>query len=302
MAVTSCKLVDIVNTTFDSRNLMSCTAEFRIIDTIPDSTEQKGRGRTTILNEATTASPDNFPTHWDYFDWAGETDLYAYATNFKIDRLKTEASQTIYKATVEYRPAAPGEVVLIGGNGINATNPLLRPPVWNGDVDTFTKLIDQDKDGNPVVNSAGDPFDPTLERPAITPVVTATYNYTDLSTAMDVCQAMHDATNSSAWQGRAMREVWCTEARPMARVTEGVNTFHPVAFRFALSKVGKKWDDEILNRGLSYKKNAGDAKNVVSDIEVNLADDGTLLDKDGTGTFKPFRTRPEVNFTTTLGF
>lgn len=75
-------------------------------------------------------------------------------------------SRLEWVVTGEYSP------LIISG----ATNPLEEPTVVSWGSKTYTVAAVKDKDGNPVVNSAGQPFDPPATREEHVIVATITYN------------------------------------------------------------------------------------------------------------------------------
>lgn len=301
MTVQSCKFINAKNTQFDSRNRMTATAVFRIIDDTP------GRSRRTIMDEALTASPDNFPSLWKPWSWLSDTDNTTFATTFSIDLEDEDKSNLIYIAEVGYRPAAPGETILFDGGGAstgnNATDPLSRPLRWGTpSLHVEVRVLEKDQTGKAILNSAGKPFDPGLEVQVAFPVRTAFYNYADEDTALAASLNMLDAVNDTTWRGNAERTVWCKVAQVLPEVDEQGNTYTPVKFDFVYQRDGEKWDAEILNRDHGYLKEAEVLSSFQpTDDEKVLASDGTI-DTSGNGSYSTFRHRVEKDFANVLGF
>lgn len=298
MSVTSCTLNGRLcgDAEFDQRNL----GTYQLYWNITTNSHMSGKA---VANGALSGSPHPLPTLWSTYSYLGEDDDYAYLRKLTIKK-RSKRSLYHWLATGTYTPLAPGEVHATS-NGFNASNPIDRPPVWEGDGEVYTKLIEVDQAGDAIVNPAGKPYNPTLEREEARCIVVATKNYATLTAALDVMQAMTNAVNSAAWQGRAIRNVWCQEARPHAHQTEGDKTYYPVSFRFALKEDDGVWDDKILQQGFGYLTTAND-ESTYTEVDgpepVLLDNDGTKLAAGVAGKFATHRTLREVNFTTELGF
>jgi hypothetical protein len=93
----------------------------------------------------------------------------------------------LYKFTATYGPWNPLE---------NLENPLDKPvlPIIEGQ--TFEHPIFVDKDGNPIVNSAGDPYDPPLTEEVVHLVIRFSKNYATLPAFFGYSNYINNAT----WQ------------------------------------------------------------------------------------------------------
>lgn len=103
---------------------------------------------------------------------------------------RTGDGGALWKATVRYGVWEPFEYV---------ENPLDAPilPLMEGT--TKSKVFSKDKDGNPIVNKAGDGYDPPVERE----VPREIYRFRIRTAAKPTWLAYKGYINSSAWQGFA---------------------------------------------------------------------------------------------------
>ena len=80
-------------------------------------------------------------------------------------------------------------------------NPLLRPAKFAWSTARYPVVVERDKDGNLIANSAGKPFDPPITRDDIRPVLTVRKNLPLAMIDANFIQAYVDSINQSAWFG-----------------------------------------------------------------------------------------------------
>lgn len=148
-------------------------------------------------------------------------------------------------------------------------NPLLRPPVISWDTITVAVPATHDADGNPVRNTAGDPFDPPPEEEETRLYLRVTKNMAtyDATGYME----FQDTVNSEAWLVFQPGEARCRKIRGDNRWENGLY-YWVVSFEFELRKevipkgaqdvstfqsgntnAKKSWFKYILNRGYREK-------------------------------------------------
>ena len=299
MAVLSCTLdyESGCDASYDDRNLGSYKVRWIIKSDVK-------HGPRTAANLALVVGPNPLPNLWSTYAYLDDTDDTSFLRQIDVNRY--DESRLLYEAIGSYRPNDPGEDSGSSGGGggdIANPDPLLRPVVWQGDGEVYTSLVEKDKDGAAVINAAGKPFDPGLEREETRCVATATKNYASLSGVFALMQFIGNSVNDKTWQGMAPRTVLCKEVRPQPLVTEGNVSFYPVSFRFVLRELGKTWDDELLEQGGGALTTPNDfASYEPSEDIVLLNSDGTERDPAGGGVYKTWRTYREVDFAAALGF
>lgn len=104
-----------------------------------------------------------------------------------------QISKYVYEVTAKYssKPSDSEE---------QDPNPLLRPPDIAWSKATYGKPLAKDLDGKPVVNSAGQPYDPPVEIERTRQVLTITRN--ELAYDYDLAEEYADALNSDTFYGK----------------------------------------------------------------------------------------------------
>lgn len=121
-----------------------------------------------------------------------------------------------------------------GGDGENvANNPEFEPPEIDWDFETDTKVVTRDLDGKPIVNSAGQPFDPPLSFDQAYAVLTFTRNqvFFNRQMATDFSFAVNKTTFLGAPPGAAQ----CMPPRAK-RVFKGSISYWRVTWRVRFSR------------------------------------------------------------------
>jgi hypothetical protein len=99
------------------------------------------------------------------------------------------------------------------GEGAQASafiaNPLEAPPSVRWSTESREEAVTLDRNGTPVLNSAGDPMDPTITRTVSNPVVTIERMLPAFDP--DLILTYKDRVNSSAWMGYPAGTVLCKD-------------------------------------------------------------------------------------------
>jgi hypothetical protein len=281
------------------RGTYSATWRAKVVGTGADV--DKKLGPKAIASGALSASPHPLPDFGDSYDLSAflpsETDAYSYAQGYSFAFHGDDRS--ICDVTVTFAPATSGGGQLTSANRAIA-NPFSRTAELWWDEESYTRIVDKDKDGVALTNAAGRSFDrpPTIEETR--GVLIAEFAVANLADAISLNRTYSNAVNSSTWtwaNSAAARTVICRYARSGRLVEEGSHSYYPFTMAFAFRESGQTWDMEILNEGFGYLE--GGVYKKSDDLEpVKLAADGTKLAEGGTATYRTFRVRREVDFNT----
>lgn len=160
----------------------------------------------------------------------------------KVDPVR--AGFGLYKVTVNYSI----------GTFSGEEDPLKQPPKLKWDIGSESLPVDHDPDGNPILNSALDAFDPPQSREFTTIFLTVTRNepYFDLTKALN----FSNRVNSSAFNIKgagivAPGQILCRSIKPNSEYIEGVR-FVPICYEFEL-RPGKMADSDGMWDGFKYR-------------------------------------------------
>ena len=174
-------------------------------------------------------------------------------------------------------------------------NPLMEPHRVSGEFRKYTAEATEDKDGDPLVNSAHERFKgPVVSRDFNRPSIHLEMNVAWLN--LTVLAGYVDAVNDSTWWGQSARKIKCSEF-DWQRVLYGTCNYYFIAkFTFELKE--DTWDFKVLDEGAKILEN-GEAIQYKDTREENTT---TLLDGSGQATTTPyyheFRVYPEKDFST----
>ena len=168
----------------DTKNVRNYTRTFRIItDSMLDGPFQ------------VTAIPPPFPVLFGFYsDPAGGIDLGALCN--KITPRQTD-EPFVWEVTCEFSSKIDNPEQAQDGSA--QQNPLLRPPVVKWSMAKFQRPVDQDNDGSPIVNSAGERFDPPIEIDDSRPVLHISRNEATVDPSLIV--QYQDAVNADTFFG-----------------------------------------------------------------------------------------------------
>lgn len=230
-----------------------------------------------------------------------EYDPYSYAQSYRIK--KRDESLKFALIEVTYTPLEPGDSKARRQSYAAATPsspaptlPWRRGPVWTSSDHTYTRIVDKDASGSPIVNAAGKSFDrpPTIQESE--PVLIAQFNVERLDYVLALQNTYPNRVNSAAWDltirsasadagttyplSFPARTARCLYVRPGPEATEGDRSFYPTTAAFAIKS--STWDLEILNEGYGYLESAGGAYKKATDSDGAVVSEPDLLAADGT--------------------
>lgn len=146
-------------------------------------------------------------------------------------------------------------------------SPLAMPPRIRVAGTRVSKLADVDRDGEPILNSVGDPYDPPLEKDStsLTLYVMRNEEVGSISVAMMNVLRRSDKVNAAAFLGfdkGTLKTSTLTlpdrEYDPVAR-----KYYYPMEYGFEFKPEG--WTTKVLNAGYFYKDQSGNRKQALVD-------------------------------------
>ena len=166
----------------------------------------------------------------------------------------------------------------------------------------FQRPAFKDKDDNAIVNSAGDPFLPTVERDDSRRVVTITKNMSSVpSYILDFEDAVNDAAFTVDGITIGARKAKCQNISVGKVEERNGTTYRKVQVVLHLRK--ETWDFEVLDTGLR-KKNGSDREVITNDdgteitSPVPLDGSGGVLSNpsESTAVYRTYQVYPELDF------
>lgn len=178
-------------------------------------------------------------------------------------------------------------------------NPLERRVRKSLRSNNFTRVLDQDQDGSPIVNSAGQPFDPLPEIEDDRTVIVFSRNVA--SFAVDLADQYKGSVNSDTWYGKPAGH-WKIIGWTSDEQFEGGQSYFAETIEAEYNRDG--WDLVVLDKGRYERNEEGDLVPIedgngqaVND-DVLLDGEGHQLDPDGevAGVFLTFSRYPRLPF------
>ncbi len=189
-----------------------------------------------VRNDPAQHSED--PTLW--------TVTIEYDTQLSSTAIGRESQQVDSSGETTTNPDSPSE------GGQRQENPLSRPPVYSVSFETVQEPLLEVYTGEdatlpgPLLNSAGDPFDPPPMVEKSYPVLTIKKNMVSFTYA--TLEMYQDSVNSVTWRGFGARKVKVHGISWESAFENGI-TFWAVTFVFKVRY--KTWDLQILDAGLN---------------------------------------------------
>lgn len=189
-----------------------------------------------------TDHPD-LPTLRDFYLIPGvESDPNAYVQTIDAEPIENMGDTILYGVTVNYGPLDPGEMA----------EALTRKARIQFSFNKFERVIWIDEDGNPIRNSAGDPFGDPILIDDSRPVIVVTRNE-DVN-AFDVTLAgeYQDVVNAAMWNGFPARTVKCTEIRTSEERKDPSTNLYYYEVNYVFEVKWDTWTRQILDQGFAY--------------------------------------------------
>jgi hypothetical protein len=204
----------------------------------------------------------------DAYEAFGETDETVFARSFTIAEDASAGDGTVWLITIQYGPGNPLE--------FTPTDPLIQRPKIGFTSTRFQKPADRDIDDEPVVNSAGDPFDPPFMVDQTRPFMTIVRNEPYFSPLL--AKDFHNALNAGPWFGRPALEWKCLDITGDESQDPNGDRYWVVTYQFELNE--ETWVAQILDIGMR-EKNAAGKKVAITDDRGREVDAPWPLNEDG---------------------
>lgn len=236
------------------------------------------------------------PERGDSYAFNGDTDGSSYAQRFRIYRPQPNDLATRWFVDVTFMSLMPGTT-----SGDADSNPLARPTKYWIEDEPYNVLVTEDKDGVPIVNSAGQEFTEPPEEEDYHMILVAEKNFATLAEIIALNQTYARGVNTDTFYGATARKCLCMPIKCSPPKEENDVTFYTATFQIKISD--KQWDLKIVDQGYMHKKGTGDELYRALDEDGEPTAEPVLLDTDGTrlaagtvGQFLTFRRRREVAF------
>lgn len=176
-------------------------------------------GQGTQLDPAAAINAVGAIPGTQYISYTGTVDLNAYCTG--VSNSMVDANGEVHLVTCEFGPANPNLI---------AQNPLDVYPHAKWSTVTFTRPIDITVDGEPIVNTAYDTFDPQIEMEDFRPIMTIFRN----EAAVDpiTLLSFKNKTNLQPFGGWEAGKVLCTDVRWTDDFNNDIGLFYRVEYDF----------------------------------------------------------------------
>ena len=183
----------------------------------------------------------------------------------------------------------------------SSDSPLDEPKNVDWSSNTYTAPVVKDNDGNAVVNSAGQPFDPPLTEPRHTLVATITYNSDQYNPnlALDFQDKVNEGQEKIANLSVPARMARIMEVGATQQFQEDIE-YWAVTIKVEIDP--RTWDKEVLDQGI-FEKDGTETKRMSTDDGEGVTEP---LKLDGAGAkldpqtadpvFLTFKTFEETNF------
>ncbi len=248
------------------------------------------------------------------FQSASEGDTLAFRQSLVADLSEPGESWTTWDVTATFstKPVTTPDSTGGGSGAAGVSDPTLFPPEISGSFVKTLVAVEKDKDGDPVVNAAGDLF-LDLTRDKSRPDLVIKKNLTAQDFDLDLITEVSDSVNSSTFFGKGPRK-WKFSQFNWRQLYFGITPYYEVTYGFEVNH--DTWDYKPANRGPRYID--GTAKLKFKDDEGleygdglgELNADGTrrsttasprVLYYDGTTSgLDPFKVYDETNFQAVL--
>ncbi|MEM9019935.1 MAG: hypothetical protein AAGC44_05170 [Planctomycetota bacterium] len=163
-----------------------------------------------------------------------------------LDAKPSRDSRRLFLVTVTYETINTESGS--GGGGAQAPDPLNRPPDIAWGSNTYERVLEKDINGNPIVNSAGDPFDPPLTQRLNVPAVEISYNQAGYNP--DTYQPFVDSVNNAIITIAGMDDIDAKgamlEKHRHRKLFENGTAYHRLTFNV---EVAGSYLREVLDRG-----------------------------------------------------
>lgn len=204
------------------------------------------------------------------FSYAGDVDPRAYLINKRARLREADKTARIWRVTCNYSSQPQSSCA------DQIQNPLTKPTEWSGSFFQSQAIAVKDKDGEAILNAAGQVYDPPPMGDDSRPTIRAVKNFPYLD--ITLWKSYKDAVNDDLWLG----VIPAREAKIQSIVwgqsySANCTPFYPVTFDFSLDD--ETYDLSLLERGF-YEK-VDDKLLVIRDKNHEIKQESSLLTSTG---------------------
>lgn len=232
-----------------------------------------------LVRTTLTAWVGKFGAFYQAPDGAQDTGSWINSINVKCSA--PDGKQWI--GTIEYAPYDPSQF---------PEDPLKQPAEMSWEFVQDKKVAEEDQDGNPVVNSAGDPFDPPIEYDFSRPILTIVQNQQDFDP--DSAEDWNDSLNDDVWMGFDQHTVKVSNITGPRKWDQNIGWYWTVTYQFHFNFDG--WVFEIADMGMRVLADDDKPANVYSPTPVYLDGAGKQLADDAEAVYQKFHIYKERHF------
>ena len=221
-----------------------------------------------------------------------DVDLGAFVQDIEAREVERGQEIGLWNVTVQYGGVDPTQ----GGENADG-NPLNKPIEVRWGSERYERVVDEDINGDPIVNSAGDPFDPPLVIDDSRPVLQITRNEATFDAGL--ADAYKDTINSEPWRGNDAKTWKVAEITGKREFHAEFGYYYVVDYEFHFRP--ETWTKRVLNQGMRAKSGSTRKAIATSDgtpisTPVPLDAAGAALAPDGTPIWLEFEVYPSVAF------
>lgn len=277
MAVLSTNLLYAENPTLTSEGHREYSAFYRVI------TSSRNDSAIFVRQNA------DVPQFNDSYAAANDQDFGAYVVGYGVTLEDPTNSLTSWIVRVDYssRPRRENDDV--------GDDPLNRPPIISGDGILRERVVTEDKDGNPYVNTADEPFLDSF-RDAHCPTLQIQKNFASID--LDQFAEFTDAVNTETFFGLSTRKWKMQNPRWVRNFRGNKVPYFTVTFAFEANR--DTWDFKPMDRGTFHLVSSVPTKFMVErrPAEFGLLNgiNGTALSAGADPEFLNYRVYPEKDF------
>lgn len=171
---------------------------------------------------------------------------------WKVDPLPQSKNANLVHVRCEYQRAS-------WTSGPQPENPLDMPPKISWDTIVCVEPIDQDIDGNPIINSAGEPFDPPITDEIHDRVVRIERNEASWSSTKQ--EEYQNTVNEHTFMSAQPHEAWMMTLRA-DKIYSGdyvyYTVYYEIVFRTKTTENAFPWRRRVLDQGFRVRTGVDD--------------------------------------------
>lgn len=177
-------------------------------------------------------------------------------------------------------------------------NPTERTPKVSWSFAQFEAIADQDVDGNPILNTAFDYFDPPVTKDDSRPILTIVRN--EATFDENLAEDYKDTVNADAFWGKDAKTVKVSNISAEWAFDSDIGFYFIVTYEFHVNKDG--WKKKPLNQGMRQLSSDGSKQQqiLVNGAPISspalLDEDGVVLAAGADPVYLEFEVYPAVDF------